>query len=263
MRNLHPFHLVDASPWPALMALSVLVTALGLIMSFHRYPNALGVLSVGFMLVLYVFFVWWRDVSRESTIYHTNRVQTGIEWGMMLFITSEAAFFFGLLWAFVHLASQPTVSLGTQWPPEGIIPVDWTRRPLLNTALLFTSYFSANLARYAVEVNNLSMAATQLVITIVLGALFTFYQWLEYTGASFTMSDSAFGSVFYLSTGFHGFHVIVGVLYLTVCLLLIKQTTPSHSLGVRLAVLYWHFVDIVWIALMVIIYYWGSYIRPV
>jgi cytochrome c oxidase subunit 3 len=296
--QLHTFHLVDQSPWPALMALSVCTTAMGFILSFHRYAHAPYILSIGFFSILYFMFVWWRDVSRESDAYHTSRVQTGLEYGMVLFIVSEAMFFIGFLWTFLHLASQPTISLGTQWPPEGIIPVDWTKRPLVNTALLFTSYFTANLSRYAVdstfvpsnsaysdknagvalhsfagnkeEKNKESQStgtnqhALYLFLTIALGVLFTYYQYLEYIDAPFTISDSAFGSIFFLSTGFHGFHVIVGTLYLVVCLFMtsslspLGKTTPSHHLSLKLAVLYWHFVDIVWIFLMVIVYYWGS-----
>lgn len=260
MRQHHPYHLVDMSPWPALTSLGVLVTVFGLILSFHKYPNSKLLLCIGLFTLFYVLYLWWRDLFRESrSHYHTTKVQTGLHLGMILFISTEAMFFVGLLWGFIHFASQPSIYLGTQWPPEGIIPVEWNGRPLLNTALLFASYFSANVARYAVEENKLNLAYTNLVITVFLGLLFTFYQYLEYTSAAFTMSDSVFGSVFYLATGFHGFHVIVGVLFLFVCLLRLKETTPNHSVGLKLAVLYWHFVDIVWIFLMGIIYYWGSY----
>jgi len=260
MKQHHPFHLVDASPWPFLTSVGVLVTALGFVLSFHRYQNSTLVLSLGFLIFVYVLFLWWRDVMRESRLhYHTSRVQTGLQLGMVIFITTEAMFFVGLLWAFINAASQPTVYLSNSWPPEGIIPVEWHGRPLLNTALLFASYFSANVARYALEENNHKLASINLTITVFLGLLFTFYQYLEYSTAAFTMSDSVFGSVFYLATGFHGFHVIVGVLFLFVCLIRLKEFSVNHSVGLKLAVLYWHFVDIVWIFLMGIIYYWGSY----
>jgi cytochrome c oxidase subunit 3 len=260
MRQHHPYHLVDASPWPFLMSVSVLVMALGLVLSFHRYQNSTLIFSLGLLLVIYIFFLWSRDIMRESRLhYHTTKVQTGLQMGMVFFIMSEAMFFVGLLWAFIHAASQPSIYLGTQWPPAGIIPVEWNGRPLLNTALLFASYFSANVARYAMEENKKNLAFTNLLITVLLGFLFTFYQYLEYSTAAFTFSDSVFGSVFYLTTGFHGFHVIVGVLFLLVCLLRLKEFSVNHSVGLKLAVLYWHFVDIVWIFLMGIIYYWGSY----
>jgi cytochrome c oxidase subunit 3 len=267
MKQTHAFHLVDPSPWPAVTSLGALITALGLVMYFHQYNHGGTVLSFGLFLVVYTVFLWWRDVIRESTVHHTYKVQAGIESGMILFIVTEAMFFFGLLWTFIHLASQPSFYVGTQWPPAGIIPVDWSRRPLLNTALLFTSYFTANMAMYAVEAGSdvkktpsmLTHAAfVPLSLTVFLGLLFVFYQYLEYSEAAFTISDSAFGSIFYLATGFHGFHVLLGAAFLLVCLVNLAQTSSSHCLGLRLAVLYWHFVDLVWIFLLGIIYYWGS-----
>ena len=262
MKLNHPFHLVSLSPWPFMGSIAVLTTAMGAIMYFHRYENAYLMLSFGFISILYFMFVWWRDVIRESNAhYHTTKVQQGLQMGMILFIVSEAMFFVGFLWAFIHFAAQPSVYLGNEWPPVGIIPVDWTRRPLLNSALLAASYFSANVAKYAMEINQKKLCGTNLVITILLGLLFTFYQYLEYSDSAFTLSDSVFGSTFFIATGFHGFHVIVGVLFLLVCLLTLKDVTPNHCVGLRLAVLYWHFVDIVWIFLMGIIYYWGSYSR--
>ena len=262
MKLNHPYHLVSLSPWPIMSSIAVLTTAMGAIMYFHRYENAYLMLSFGLLSILYFMFVWWRDVIRESNAhFHTTKVQQGLQMGMILFIVSEAMFFVGFLWAFIHFAAQPAVYLGNEWPPVGIIPVDWTRRPLLNSALLAASYFSANVAKYAMEINEKKLCSTNLIITILLGLLFSYYQYLEYSDSAFTLSDSVFGSTFFIATGFHGFHVIVGVLFLLVCLLTLKEVTPNHCVGLRLAVLYWHFVDIVWIFLMGIIYYWGSYSR--
>lgn len=259
----HPYHLVDPSPWPAMMAVAVLVMVVGLATSFHQYPNAGIVLAFGFCFVLYGMFLWWRDVLRESNAdYHTPRVQTGLHLGMMIFIVTEAMFFVGLIWAFVHAALMPTVQIGQNWPPEGIIPVEWYGRPALNTAILAASYFSANIAKYAMEINNRKLCQTQLLITVFLGFLFLYYQWEEYTSAPFTFSDSVFGCNFYLATGFHGFHVLLGALFLSACLLFLHETTPEHSVGLHLAVLYWHFVDIVWIGIYAIIYLWGSQLPP-
>ena len=255
----HPYHLVDPSPWPALTSLSVLWMALGLVLYFHKYAGAGTVLLTGLISVAYNASVWWRDVMRESRSgYHTTKVKDGLHLGMVLFILTEAMFFVGLLWAFLHAALMPTVGVGMAWPPVGIVPVDWTRRPTLNTVLLAASYFSANAAKHALDQGDRQKCALSLAVTIGLGALFTFYQYLEYSGAAFTFSDSIFGSTFYLSTGFHGFHVVIGFLYLTVCLLTLKDAGPGRSTALDLAVLYWHFVDLVWVLIFTLVYVWGG-----
>lgn len=255
----HPYHLVDPSPWPAMTSLSILWLAIGLVLYFHKYQAGGFVLSLALMSVVYMASVWWRDVMRESRNgCHTPKVKDGLHLGMILFIVTEAMFFVGLLWAFLHAALMPTVQIGMSWPPVGIVPVDWTRRPTLNTVLLATSYFSANAAKHALDQGDRERCRISLIITIALGVLFTFYQYLEYTGAAFTFSDSIFGSTFYLSTGFHGFHVIIGFLFLTVCLFTLSDAGPNRCTAMDLAVLYWHFVDIVWIGILSLVYIWGG-----
>lgn len=142
---------------------------------------------------------------------------------------------------------MPTIQVGMSWPPLGIVPVQWYGLPKVNTLLLLRSYFTANTAKHALENNQKNLCKLQLRNTIFLGLLFVYCQYLEYTGSRFTFSDSIFGSAFYLTTGFHGFHVIVGFLYLRVCLLLLPTTKPGQSIALDLRVLYWHFVDIVWV----------------
>jgi len=258
----HPYHLVDPSPWPALTSLSVLVLTIGLVLYFHKYPGGGTVLSVGLLSVFYMATVWWRDVIRESRLFfHTSKVKRGLHLGMLLFIVTEAMFFVGMLWAFLNAALMPTVHIGMSWPPIGVVPVKadtWYARPILNTWLLLASYFSANAAKHAMDLGDQQRCRMNLVITIGLGALFTYYQYLEYCEAAFTFSDSIFGSTFFLSTGFHGFHVILGFLYLTVCLFTLKDAGPNRSTALSLAVLYWHFVDIVWVFILILVYVWGG-----
>lgn len=255
----HPYHLVDPSPWPLMTSFSMLCLALGLALSFHKYAAGGTVLLIALMSLTYAASVWWRDVMRESLLgCHTSKVKEGLHLGMILFIVSEAVFFVGLLWAFLHAALMPTVSIGMAWPPVGVVPVDWTRRPSLNTVLLAASFFSANAAKHAMDQGHKTACAWNLVLTIALGVLFTGYQYLEYSGAAFTFSDSVFGSTFYLSTGFHGFHVIVGFLYLAVCLATLSRARPGQSTALDLAVLYWHFVDLVWILIFTLVYVWGG-----
>lgn len=255
----HPYHLVDPSPWPLYTSFSMLCLALGLVMYFHKYAAGGTLLCFALFSLTYAASVWWRDVMRESVLgCHTSKVKEGLHLGMILFIVSEAVFFVGLLWAFLHAALMPTVSIGMAWPPVGVVPVDWTRRPSLNTVLLAASYFSANAAKHAMDNGQKQACAFHLMLTIGLGVLFTGYQYLEYSGAAFTFSDSIFGSTFYLSTGFHGFHVIVGFLYLAVCLLTLQSASPGKSTALDLAILYWHFVDLVWVFIFTLVYVWGG-----
>jgi len=255
----HPYHLLDPSPWPIMTSFSMLCLALGLVLYFHKYSAGGTVLCLALMSVSYSASLWWRDCFREAALgCHTSRVKEGLNLGMILFIVSEAVFFAGLLWAFLHAALMPTVSIGMAWPPVGVVPVDWTRRPSLNTLLLAASYFSANAAKHSMDQGQKQASVLNLALTIGLGVMFLGYQYLEYSDAAFTFSDSVFGSGFYLTTGFHGFHVAVGCVYLLVCLLTLKSASPGRSTGLDLAVLYWHFVDVVWIAVLIIVYVWGG-----
>lgn len=257
--NWSVIHLVDPSPWPIFTSINILALALSFVSFVHRYTIGPRLLLLSLLFLCYSMFVWWRDISRESLAgCHTKPVVSGLQLGMMLFILTEAMFFVGLLWAYLNAGLMPTVQIGLQWPPEGIQVVDWQRKPLLNTALLFTSYLTANAARYAMDLGDRKQCQSRLIQTILLGVFFTFYQYKEYGHAAFTMSDSVYGSNFFLTTGFHGFHVFVGVVFLIVALLQLNTSTPDRSQALTLSIWYWHFVDVVWIALMLIVYIWGG-----
>lgn len=258
----HPYHLVDPSPWPLLTSLSVLWLAIGLVLYFHQYRSAAIVLLGALICLIYTVSLWWRDVMRESLLNcHTDKVKRGLHLGMLLFIVTEAMFFVGMLWAFLNAALMPTVQIGMAWPPLGIVPVktdSWHARPILNTWLLLASYFTANNRKHAMDVGDRQRCALFLGLTILLGGVFSFYQYLEYTDAAFTFSDSIFGSTFYLTTGAHGRHVILGTIYLVVCLYTLNTRTPAISTALNLAILYWHFVDIVWVFVLILVYIWGG-----
>jgi cytochrome c oxidase subunit 3 len=200
-----PYHLVTPSPWPALTSFGMLTLTIGIVLTFHKYSGGVAVFLTGLCTLIFVSSSWWRDIYRESAQgCHTNKVKAGLHLGLLLFIVTELMFFVGLLWASMHAALMPTVQIGQAWPPVGIVPVDWTRRPLLNSVVLATSFFSANAAKHALDSGDHKRAWLNLVITIVLGLTFVGFQYLEYTDAPFTFSDSMFGSTFYLTTGFHG-----------------------------------------------------------
>ena len=258
----HPYHLVDPSPWPLLASLAALVTTLGAALYMHSYQGGGMLLSTGVFLLVYTMFVWWRDVVREATFqgHHTSVVELGLRYGMILFIVSEIMFFVAFFWAFFHSSLSPTVEIGAVWPPKGIQVLDPWGVPFLNTVILLTSGAAVTWAHHAILVGDSKNSMTGLFITIVLAVIFTGFQAMEYMEAPFTISDGIYGSTFYMATGFHGFHVIIGTIFLTVCLVRLSQShfTKRHHFGFEAAAWYWHFVDVVWLFLFVSIYWWGG-----
>lgn len=258
----HPFHLVDPSPWPLFAAFSSFILTSGAVMYMHSYQGGGAVLSLGLTMVLYSIFVWCRDVVREATFegHHTTPVQLGLRYGMLLFITTEIMFFVAFFWAFFHSSLAPTVEIGAVWPPKGIEVLNPWEIPFLNTIILLSSGASVTWAHHAILAGNRQQAITGLSFTVVLAAIFTGFQAYEYIEAPFTISDGIYGSTFYMSTGFHGFHVIVGTIFLAVCLYrLIKfHFTKQHHFGFEAAAWYWHMVDVIWLFLFASIYYWGG-----
>jgi cytochrome c oxidase subunit 3 len=258
----HPFHLVDPSPWPLFSSFAALVITCGGVMYMHSYEHGGMVLASGFTMTLYSMIVWWRDVIREGTFqgHHTKEVQTGLRYGMLLFIVSEIMFFLAFFWAFFHSSLSPTVDIGCVWPPKGIEVVNPWEIPLLNTMLLLTSGASVTWAHHAILAGKSREGIMALFYTVVLAFIFTGFQAYEYLEAPFTLSDGIYGSTFYMATGFHGFHVIIGTLFLSVCLYRLRQHhyTAGHHVGFEAAAWYWHMVDVVWLFLFVCMYYWGG-----
>nr|YP_665708.1 cytochrome c oxidase subunit 3 [Mesostigma viride]AAL36747.1 cytochrome c oxidase subunit 3 [Mesostigma viride]ADU04603.1 cytochrome c oxidase subunit 3 [Mesostigma viride] len=258
----HPYHLVDPSPWPLVASLGAFTTTVGGVMYMHAYSGGGLMLSTGFLLILYTMFVWWRDVYRESTLegYHTSLVQWGLRYGMILFIVSEIMFFLAFFWAFFHSSLAPTIEIGAVWPPKGLPVLSAWEVPFLNTIILLSSGASVTWAHHAILASKRSEALISLMLTIALAILFTFFQGMEYIEAPFTISDGIYGSTFFLATGFHGFHVIIGTIFLIICTLRLKENhfSRKHHFGFEAAAWYWHFVDVVWLFLFVSIYWWGG-----
>jgi len=258
----HPFHLVSPSPWPIFTAIALWnVTSCG-VLTMHDFTNANIFLYSAFLLLISSMSFWWRDVISEATYLgnHTLPVQRGLNMGVALFIVSEALFFLAIFWAFFHSALSPTVELGAQWPPMGIKAVNPFELPLLNTVILLSSGLTVTYAHHSLIGDIRKAALNGLVFTVLLAVIFTCLQGVEYHVSSFTISDSIFGSSFYFGTGFHGLHVMIGTAFIAVGLwrVLAYHTTNNHHLGLESAILYWHFVDVVWLFLYISIYYWGS-----
>lgn len=260
----HPFHLVTPSPWPFFISLgAALQLPVGAVMYMHGEFAGGWLLLLGILVWLLVAALWWSDVVLEATFQgkHTQAVQQGLRFGFILFVISEVMFFFGFFWAFFHSALAPTVQIGSIWPPAGILPFNPWGVPLLNTFILLTSGLTITAAHHYLMAGNYARTWISFAATLFLAASFTALQALEYYEAPFTISDGIYGSVFFLATGFHGLHVIIGTLFIAVCFVrFIKHHfSRTHHVGFECAAWYWHFVDVVWLFLFVSIYWWGSY----
>nr|YP_009989186.1 cytochrome c oxidase subunit III [Oedaleus manjius]QNM40763.1 cytochrome c oxidase subunit III [Oedaleus manjius] len=258
--NNHPFHMVDYSPWPLIGAIGAMILTSGLTKWFHTFN--MNLIIIGMTITILTMIQWWRDVIREGTFQglHTKMVSKGLRWGMILFITSEVLFFMSFFWAFFNSTLAPTIELGMKWPPMGIQPFNPMQIPLLNTVILLASGVTITWAHHSIMESNHSQATQGLFFTMILGFYFTILQAYEYWEAPFTIADAVYGSTFFVATGFHGLHVIIGSTFLLTCLTrhMMNQFSSTHHFGFEAAAWYWHFVDVVWLFLYLSIYWWGS-----
>lgn len=259
-RSRHSFHLVDNSPWPILSSVFALSLTVNRVYWFYAGPLFRVLASL-----LGLFLVrgqWWRDVGREATFLgdHSKVVELGIRWGIILFIVSEVFFFVSFFWAFFYASLIPVVTLGVAWPPIGVNAFNPLSVPLLNRLVLLSSGVSVTWAHHAILSRNHWLAINGLRTTVLLGIYFTCLQALEYWEASFRFRDRVYGRVFFIATGFHGLHVIVGTKFLIVTArrLTIGHFRYRHHTGFEIAAWYWHFVDVVWLFLYLWVYIWGA-----
>lgn len=259
----HPFHLVDPSPWPFFTSIAALVLTLGIVLFFHSFKGGLLILFFGLFFLLTVMAFWWRDVVREATFrgLHTIKVVKGLRLGVALFIVSEIMFFVSFFWAFFHSSLAPAIEIGGVWPPKGLHVLNPFSIPLLNTLILLSSGATVTFAHYSLQNQDRTETIVGLGVTILLAVVFTLFQINEYISAPFNLSDGIYASTFFLATGFHGLHVLIGTIFLSVCLVryVAYHFTPRHHLGFEAATWYWHFVDVVWLILFIFVYVWGSY----
>uniref|UniRef100_UPI0030E18666 cytochrome c oxidase subunit 3 n=1 Tax=Squamanita imbachii TaxID=2976389 RepID=UPI0030E18666 len=257
-----PFHLVEPSPWPILMSFSLLNLTIGGVLYMHGFPYGGSVLILGLIITLFGMGLWFRDVIIEATYqgHHTKQVQKGINIGIILFIISEIFVFLSVFWAYFHSSLSPSIEIGGNWPPLGIIALEPFGIPILNTFLLLSSGAFITYGHHAILNGNRKDAIDGLIFTLILAVVFTLLQGFEYSNASFSMSDGVFGSVFYSSTGLHGLHVIVGTIFILISFfrLINYHFTIHHHVGFESGLLYWHFVDVVWLFLFLCVYFWGA-----
>lgn len=258
----HPFHLVSPSPWPIYTCTSLLALTSAVVLNMHTFISSSFLVILAITSVIYSMGLWFRDIISEATYLgnHTLAVQRGLNMGVALFIVSEVLFFLAIFWAYFHSALSPTVELGAQWPPMGVEAINAFELPLLNTVILLASGVTITYSHHSLIQGNRNGALYGAIYTIILAFIFTAFQGIEYTVSSFTLTDGAFGSCFYFGTGFHGLHVIIGTIFLAVGFwrLLAYHLTENHHLGLESGILYWHFVDVVWLFLFLSVYYWGS-----
>lgn len=276
----HDYHLVDPSPWPLVASLSAFTTFLGLVLLMHGanwngIPVDKIIFAGGFVGVIFSMYAWWRDVIYEGEVgkHHTSIVQNGMRIGMALFILSEVMFFFAFFWAFFKAVLQPVLvfngahlfesdiplDFGT-WPPAGIVTLNAFDLPLINTLVLLLSGCTVTWAHYSLLHNDRKSLIKALSITVFLGISFSILQVVEYGYATFGFKDGIYPSTFYMATGFHGVHVLIGTIFLAVCLVraIRGKMNPENHLGFEFAAWYWHFVDVVWLFLFFFVYIWGG-----
>jgi len=279
----HDYHILPPSPWPVIGAFAALTMASGGIMWMHEVVGGPWVFFAGLAGVLFTMFSWWADVIREAhTGDHTPVVQLHLRYGMILFIASEVMFFVGWFWAWFdfslfpapvefvegavnNLIGQDGAAALLQWPPKGIEVLGAYELPLLNTLILLCSGTTVTWAHHSLIHGDRKGLINGLWLTIILGTLFTSIQAYEYAHAPFPFTGINYGSSFMMATGFHGFHVLVGTIFLIVCLVRAYKGhfTPKQHFGFEAAAWYWHFVDVVWLFLFAVVYVWGGWGAPV
>lgn len=256
---LGPFLAVQTSFWPVLVSLAIFTGIAKTVLWINLEASALSLIGSVFM-IFYIRFLWWKDFSRESIIgYHTHKLEVRLRIGILLFILSEVFFFISFFWAFYDASLSPTVELGITWPPIGIIPLGVYSVPLLNTIILLSRGITVTWAHHALINNFFNKTAFRLGITVALGVYFLIMQFLEYEEAQFAIADGVYGRTFFIATGFHGIHVLVGTTFLlyVLIILLSGKLLFNHHFSFEAAAWYWHFVDVVWLILFVSIYWWG------
>ncbi len=262
----HEYHILPPDIWPLLGSISALTFTSGMVLFMHNLPHHAIVLGLGIAGLIATFFSWFSNIVNEAQSgYHTPVVQLHLRYGMILFIASEVMFFVGWFWSWFDFSLFPsTISevVGGVWPPKAIKAVlDPFNLPLLNTMILLCSGTTVTWAHHSLIHGDRKGLKTGLLLTILLGMLFTSIQAFEYAHAPFAFGTNTYGSAFYMATGFHGFHVLVGTIFLAVCLFraIRGHFTPRQHFGFEAAAWYWHFVDVVWLFLFVVVYVWGGW----
>ena len=260
--QLHPFHLVGPSPWPLFTSFCLMNLALSIGLNAHGYISSNVYIFLSLFNLLYSMTLWFKDVVAESTYLgdHTKAVKNGLTQGFYLFVVSEISIFVSLFWAYLHSSLNPTMEIGMAWPPAGIEPISPSELPLLNTIILLASGVTITMGHHALINGNRKDTLYGFIFTTFLIFLFVILQGLEYIFAPFTIADGVYGSTFFSLTGLHGIHMIMLVIMLAVCTWRVYNydfTNVSHVFA-ETTVLYLHVLDVLWLFIYIIVYWWGS-----
>lgn len=260
----HPYHLVPMSPWPLLASFALFFVVIGTIFTLNPPRGTAGfgkpILYTSSLALLLIIFAWFRDIIMEAKSEHNTVIHNGFKWGMILFIASEVMFFVAFFWAYFNAALMPMEATGGVWPPKGVTPLEAWDLPYFNTLLLLLSGTTITWAHEAMIEGHLEDMKKMTGYTILIGIFFMFVQAYEYSHATFAFTGGIYPSTFYMSTGFHGFHVFLGIGMLIVCWFRARagHFKKGDHFGFDAAAWYWHFVDVVWLFLFISIYWWGS-----
>jgi cytochrome c oxidase subunit 3 len=260
----HDYHILAPSLYPFIGAVGAFIMLFGAVQWMH--DSGPWAFLIGLIAVLYTMFGWWAETVKENKVGdHTPVVEIGLRYGFILFVMSEVMFFSAWFWTFFKHAMYPMGEMSPikdgVWPPAGIETFDPWHLPLINTLILLCSGAALTWAHHAlVHENNRQDVKWGLWLAIALGALFTVFQGYEYGHAAFGFSGNIYGATFFMATGFHGAHVIIGTIFMIVCLFRVYagHFTPKHHVGFEMAAWYWHFVDVVWLFLFAAVYIWGG-----
>jgi len=256
---ISPFLAVQGSLWPILVSIILFALPINIIFWINLKLSVFYFLSTMGILI-FLSLLWWKDFSNERIIgYHTHKLELRLRSRILLFILSEVFFFLSFFWAFYDRSLAPTLELGIIWPPKGIIPLSVYSVPLLNTLILLSRGITVTWAHHRLMINFFKKRVIRLGLTVILGIYFIYIQWLEYNEAIFSIRDGVYGRTFFIATGFHGIHVIIGTSFLFYVLILLFQGKLlfNHHFSFEAAAWYWHFVDVVWLILFISIYWWG------
>lgn len=260
--QLFPFHLVQPSPWPIFVSFSLMSLALTLAFTMHGYIGSLYPLLLSVIVVLGSMTLWFRDIIAEGTYLgdHTIAVRKGLNLGFLLFVLSEILIFAAIFWSYFHSAMSPNIELGACWPPRGIEAISPTDLPLLNTIILLASGATITWAHHAILQANRKNALLGLGLSFWLIFVFVICQLIEYANSTFTISDGVYGSVFFSGTGLHGFHMVMLVIMLGICYWRLRNyhLTNNHHVFFECTTLYLHVLDVIWLFLYIVMYWWGS-----
>jgi len=249
------FHVLSLRLWPLIMRFTVLLSFISLYISLKIRFNFL------FLVRILVILNWFKDVGRERDLLVEHRFLNNIffKTGIILFITSEVIFFVSFFWCYFDFVLSVDFELGGIWPPKGVQRINPFRVPLLNTLILLSSGVLITWSHFSILFNDWFYAVLTLFFTLVLGVYFLCIQFQEYIDARFTFIRRGYGRIFFLATGFHGFHVILGCILISGRLyrfIVLGCDSLTHY-NFEFSAWYWHFVDIVWLFLFIFIYWWG------